>query len=254
MSDEKNRIMTHLVAGYPGKGKDLEIAVTLAENGASALEIQFPFSDPTADGPAIEKACTVSLARGFRVSDGFELVRNASKRTGVPVFIMTYASIVYAKGIKNFVREAAASGAEGLIIPDLPFDYDEGLYGICRDEGIECVPVIVPSMETERINKILDLGTAYIYAALRSGTTGDKTDINEQSISFLEKLGKGSAAIMAGFGIRAREQIEKLKGYADYLIVGSALVNIIAGSEETGIEEDKKAMPEKAGSYVRSLL
>jgi len=248
MKEKNNKIMTHLVAGYPDIDSSFEIAEILISSGVSSLEIQFPFSDPTADGPAIEKACSIALEKGFKVDEGFSLVKKITSVTDIPVFIMTYGSIVFARGIEKFVKDCASSGAEGIIVPDMLFDYDEGLGRTCRSYNIECVPVIVPSMKNERIKKVADLGCGYIYAALRSGTTGVKTVIDHSCISFLENLNKSGSKIMAGFGLRSREQISQLEGLADYYIVGSA----IAGMIDTITGE--AGSYDKIGDYIKTLL
>lgn len=252
MNSVKNRIMAHLIAGYPDMEKSLEIALLLAESGVSALEIQFPFSDPTADGPAIEKASMISLENGFRVDKGFELVRKAAEKTALPVFIMTYGSIAYARGVEKFAEDSASAGAEGVIVPDLPFDYDEGLYAACRRRSMNAVPVAVPSMEESRIEKIAAADSAYIYAALRSGTTGTATEIGMESITFLKKLGNSGKKVMAGFGLRNREQIKQLEGLADYFIVGSSVVNLI--SEINGRNREWAEGSCKIRTYIESLL
>ncbi len=248
MKEKNNKIMTHLVAGYPDIDTSFEIAKILVRSGVSALEIQFPFSDPTADGPAIEKACSIALEKGFKVDDGFSLVSKITSFSDIPVFIMTYGSIVFARGIEKFVKDSASSGAEGVIVPDMLFDYDEGLGRICRSHNIECVPVIVPSMKNERIKKVAELGSGYIYAALRSGTTGVKTVIDHSCISFLENLKNSGSKVMAGFGLRSKDQISQLEGLADYYIVGSAIVGMI------DTIADEKGSYDKIGDYIKTLL
>ncbi|MDX9800587.1 MAG: tryptophan synthase subunit alpha [Spirochaetia bacterium] len=246
--ENKNQIMAHLIAGYPDVDTSFEIAKILIRSGICALEIQFPFSDPTADGPAIEKACSKALEKGFKVDGGFALVKKITSLTDIPVFIMTYGSIVFARGIERFVKDSADSGAEGVIVPDMLYDNDEGLGKACRSHNIEFVPVIVSSMKKQRIEKVIESGTGYIYAALRSGTTGAKTVIDDSCISFLENLKKSRSNIMAGFGLRSKDQIRGLEGLANYFIVGSALVNMIADIADIA---DNKYNTDKAGNYNR---
>ena len=226
----KIKLMTHMIAGYPDKDTDYDIAKALIDGGASSLEVQFPFSDPSADGPLIEKASSDAIEKGFRVDDGFSLVKRIKKYSDVPVFIMTYASIAYAKGIRDFAEKSSLCGAAGLIIPDLPFDSDEGLFSIAEENNLAPVPVVVPGIKKERLEKILALGTDYIYAAMRSGITGKETSLDDSNIKYLElirAMGKKGLIIMAGFGIRRKEQIKMLENYADCAIVGSGIVEKI---------------------------
>lgn len=224
-------IMAHLVAHYPDVPASLEVGRELVAAGVSFLEVQFPFSDPTADGPAIQAACTTALDAGFRSTDGFELVAALTGESEVPVFIMTYASIVVSHGVDWFAERAAAAGAAGLIVPDLPPDYDEGLYDAGRSAGLAVVPVLVPSSAPARVDAALATGPRYVYAALRRGITGASTEIGTENIGFLEKLRAAGCHVMAGFGIRRREQVEALVGHADTMVVGSAFVDRISRGE-----------------------
>jgi tryptophan synthase alpha chain len=220
--------MAHLVAYYPTGPASLEVGRELIRSGVSFLEVQFPFSDPTADGPAIQAACTQALDAGFRSRHGFEIVSALAADDGPPVFIMTYASMVVAHGVEWFADRAARAGAAGLIVPDLPPDYDEGLYDAGRSAGLYVVPVLVPSAAPARVEAALATSPRYIYAALRRGITGAATEIGEENIAFLESLRSHGVHVMAGFGIRSRKQVEALQGHADTVVVGSAFVDMIS--------------------------
>ena len=227
----KSSVMAHLVAHYPSGPASLEVGRELVRAGVSFLEVQFPFSDPTADGPAIQAACTQALESGFRSADGFALVETLTDESSVPVLIMTYASVVVSHGVEWFVERATQSGASGLIVPDLPPDYDEGLYAAGREAGLHVVPVLVPSAAPERVEMALATQPAYVYAALRKGITGAATEIGAENIAFLEALKERGVHVMAGFGIRSREQVEALHGHADTVVVGSAFVDVISRQE-----------------------
>jgi len=220
-------LMTHLVAGYPDWEGSLEAARGMIEGGTAYLEVQFPFSDPTADGPVIEEACTGSLAAGFTVDRGFELVRTLTGETSVPVYIMSYASIVVARGVERFCRQAADAGAAGLIIPDLPFDYDEGLYAAGRAAGLTVVPVVVSTISPARLETVLQGNPPLVYAALRAGITGSRTEIGEEITAFLTGLRERGIRVLAGFGIQDRAQVLMLEPLVHAAVVGSALVRVI---------------------------
>lgn len=223
----KAAVMAHMVACYPNYNASVEVAHALADAGAGFLEIQFPFSDPTADGPVIQAACTKALSSGFTVDEGFRLVREIAEKIDVPLFIMTYASIVYARGVKEFVQAAKEAGARGLIVPDLPPDYDEGLYGHGKQAGIAVVPVLVPTAREERIETVLSAKPEYLYAALRSGITGTKTTLGPENLDFLDRLRESGARVMGGFGIQTREQVAELSPHVDTVIIGSTFVRAI---------------------------
>ena len=141
---EKIKLMSHLVAGYPTDELALTAARALVEGGADILEIQLPFSDPSADGPAIQEACTKVLSRRYRTQDGLDFIAELhSEFPQIPIYIMSYASLVYTPGIASFCKRAAQAGVKGMIIPDLPFDHDEGLTAACRENGMINIPVAI---------------------------------------------------------------------------------------------------------------
>jgi tryptophan synthase alpha chain len=215
------KLMAHMIAGFPAMERSEAIARALVEGGADYLEVQFPFTDPSADGPAIENASQAALDAGFTVRDGFALVQRLSARLPVPIFIMTYGSLVYAKGAAAFCGAAKEAGAAGLVIPDLPPDYSEGLFEEGKKRGLAVVPVIAPEISRERLDMIAALKPEYIYTALRLGITGSATTLDAATIAYLDRVGKIGAKIIAGFGVKTHAQMEALSGHAHAAAVGS---------------------------------
>jgi len=244
----KNNVMTHLVAGYPTMEASKDIAMAMVAGGSAYLEIQFPFSDPIADGPLIQGACTEAISNGFTQDQGFEMIKEISRKTDIPVFLMTYANLVMASGVKNFVKKACTAGVAGLIIPDLPFDYDEDLYPICRDMNMTVIPVLVQGISDKRLEKIKALRPDFIYAAIRKGITGKKSSIDKSTISFLNKISHSGIKILAGFGIREKDQVDLLSTHVHCAVIGSALVEIIKNSIEK-----KKDIAAEVEKFVSSL-
>lgn len=221
-------LMAHLVAGYP-TAKIAEIATqALIDGGAAFLEVQFPFSDPSADGKAIQNACAQSLAQGFTVQEGFEFINTIStKYPQTPVCIMSYANIAFKMGITQFVKKAREAGAFALIIPDLPFDADEGLAQECKKQGLVSIPVAAPSMSKARVAQLLEQNPSFIYAALRAGITGSKTTIDLTTIQFIQNLSVKGAKILGGFGIQTGKQAQSLAPHVYAVVAGSVFVNLI---------------------------
>lgn len=232
------RIMAHLVAGFPDREGSLAIARTLIDGGCDYLEVQFPFSDPTADGPWIQRACDLALRAGFRLEEGFRLAGEIARLSPVPVFLMSYANPLVVRGVEAFVDEARRAGAAGLIVPDLPVDADEGLYAHGRAAGLHVVPVVVPGMREQRLRRIAAADTAYLYAALRPGITGAYTRIGEDNLTFLGALAPLGRRVLAGFGVSGREQVQALAPHVHAVVVGSAFVREILerGAEMGGRE------------------
>jgi tryptophan synthase alpha chain len=247
------RLMAHMVAGYPDREISDGVAQALVEGGAAYLEIQLPFSDPSADGKAIQTACARVLADGFTITEGIAQIRAISHRyPDIPIFVMTYANLAYKRGIDEFVGEMAISGVSGLIIPDLPFDCDEGLEDSCRAYGLCSVPVAAPSMSEQRKKQLRDLNRPYVYAALRSGITGSRTEIDEHTISFLSEI-SGSSKVLGGFGIRTGNQAEQLAPYVHAVVAGSVFVELIAANQQEGIQVIQTAVRKKAKELTTTL-
>ncbi len=226
----KNRLMTHLVAGFPTIEDSEKAAIAMVEGGAAYLEVQFPFSDPVADGPIIQRACSQSLDNGFTLDDGFSLVKKLVEKGNIPVFIMTYANIAVATGMEKFIQKTVGVGASGLIIPDLPYDYDEGLYELGKKYQLPIVPVMVPGISDFRLERIIGMKPEFIYTAVRKGITGTKSLIDDNTVVFLNRISRSGISIMAGFGIQEKSQVGLLAPHVHCAVVGSALVEVIIDS------------------------
>lgn len=252
MAADRINLMAHLVAGYPDAAGCRSVAAGLVEGGAAYLEVQIPFSDPSADGPAIRDACSVSLASGYSVADAFGFIAELrAAYPAVPVFIMAYASLVATPGAAAFAERAAKAGASGLIVPDLPFDADEGLQAACAAAGgISSVPVAAPSMRPERLSAMARLGRPYLYAALRAGITGAATTIGEDTKAFLSAAGAGGSKVLGGFGIRSGEQSRAVAPYVHAVVAGSVFVNAVA-AESAG--PASAARDERIRAAVRDI-
>lgn len=232
MKKQTKKLMCHLVAGYPTMELSYQAALGMVEGGASYLEVQFPFSDPTADGPRIQEACVQALEKGFTLQEGFRMVKSLSNSCPqVPLFIMSYASLVFRRGISWFLDQAKAAGVTGLIVPDLPFDQDEGYYQEAWHRGLHPVSVVVPTMDPKRLDRLLSLlqtqGERYVYVALRTGITGDPTELSKDNLTFLQYLAARGLNLLAGFGISSYAQVDSISPYAEAVVVGSHLVGVI---------------------------
>ncbi|MBP5157357.1 MAG: tryptophan synthase subunit alpha [Treponema sp.] len=226
-------LMSHLVAGYPTDSLALAAARALVRGGASILEVQLPFSDPSADGPAIQTACTKVLERGYRTADGLGFIAQVhSEFPEIPIYLMSYGSLVYTPGVDAFCKKAAEAGVKGMIIPDLPFNFDEGLSDSCKRYGMVNIPVAAPSMSGERLDKLANAGFPYIYAALRTGITGTDTKIDAATLEFLKKVSRGGSKVYGGFGISNGTQARALADSVEAIVAGSVFVRIIAENQD----------------------
>jgi tryptophan synthase alpha chain len=220
-------LMTHMVAYYPNRERSLEVARALVDGGTRYLEIQFPFSDPSVDGPVIQSACARALEAGFRTELGFSLVREIHRFAATPIFVMSYASLVFARGVESFIRDVRDAGGSGVIIPDLPVGYDEGLFGYAEANGIEAVAVVSPAVRDDRLAAICRGKGHYIYASLRTGITGSMTAVDGKILFFLKRLEACQKKILAGFGVATHEQVKLIAPHVHAVVVGTALIRSI---------------------------
>lgn len=234
---ERVKLMAHMIAGFPAMERSEAIARALAEGGAEYLEVQFPFTDPSADGPLIEQASQAALDRGFTVREGFALMGRLSRRLSIPLFIMTYGSLVYARGAAGFCGAAKEAGVTGLIIPDFPPDYSEGLFEEGAKRGLAVVPVIAPGITEERLDLIAALRPEYIYTALRLGITGSATNLDAGTIAYLDRVGRTGAKIIAGFGVKSAAQMRALEGHAHAAAVGSYFLDRLRTGGDRDVAE-----------------
>lgn len=243
-TDSKVAVMAHMIPFFPDENTSRDVVEALVESGITWLEIQFPFTDPTADGPVIEAACMTALGQGFTVDKGFAFVKSISDlcaRAGVQIYIMTYASLVWARGVERFVADSADAGAAGLIVPDLPPDRDEGLYGFAKTRGMEAIPVIIPTISPARQKMVTDMGCTHVYAALRTGITGSDTVLEPALLAWLESLRTAGVKVLGGFGIKDPAQAALLSRNVEGVVVGSAIVNRIRTAVETSSPADRSS-------------
>jgi tryptophan synthase alpha chain len=237
-----------MIAFYPDPDLSLEVAKGLIDGGSTYLEVQFPFSEPTADGPFIQKACNGALNRGFTVDRGFDLLRKIRGFSDIPIFLMSYANLIFVRGVEPFLDECVRVGVNGIIAPDMPPDYDEGLYAGGRKRGLEIVPVISINISAERLKFIAAKSTGYLYTALRRGITGEKTEIGGENLRFLEKAKAFGLKVMAGFGITDRAQVELLAPHVHAVIVGTAFVKVVMEHEKKPYRALRRKVSEFLGS------
>jgi len=234
-SSGSTRLMAHLVAGDPDLNRSLDLALCLAGNGADLLEIQIPFSDPLADGPAIMASNRRALEQGVRPEDAFALIGRIREKARIPLLVMTYGNIPYRMGWDRFADRCVAAGACGAIIPDLP--WDEPLPGLSRSlsrRGIHFIRLVSPGMSAERLVATVRMATGFLYLTLRVGTTGPAARLESRGLEFLQRVKAASRLpVAAGFGISSPEQAGLLKGQVDAVIVGSRLIEL---RESGGLE------------------
>jgi len=238
-----------LIAFITGGDPDLQTTARLIEamalSGADLIEIGIPFSDPVAEGPVIQAADTRALAAGCTVDSLFDMVSHIRDRVPVPLLFMTYINPVFAYGKESFMTRCARSGIAGVIVPDLPFEEKGELADACQAHGVSLISMIAPT-SGDRIAAIARNAEGFVYGVSSLGVTGVRSEIKTDIPSMLAKVrAVTSVPCAVGFGVSTPEQAGAIARVADGVIVGSAIVRIIA--------EHKRASIEPVQSFIRSL-
>ena len=216
-------LMPYLMGGFPSLEESVAAGLAAAEAGADLLELGIPFSDPLADGPVIHAAGTAALAAGATPHGVLGVCERLAER--VPVVLMVYANIVLTAGAEAFALRAAAAGASGLIVPDLPFDEADELRAACDAEGLALVPLVAPTTTPERIAAIGAEARGFVYTVSLTGTTGERDALPEGLAETVERVRASTEVPVAvGFGISTAEQARAVAEIADGVIVGSRVV------------------------------
>lgn len=217
-----------VTAGDPNLAVTEELVPAMAEAGADLIEIGIPFSDPVAEGPVIQEADIRALASGTTADKLFDSVKRIREKTDVPLAFMTYINPVFVYGAERFIRQAAECGINALIVPDMPYEEKDELFSYCETYGLDLISLIAPTSK-ERIQTIAREAKGFLYCVSSLGVTGVRseitTDIGEM-VSLAKKAKDIPCAI--GFGISTPEQAKKMAASADGVIVGSAIVKIVA--------------------------
>jgi tryptophan synthase alpha chain len=230
---KKAALMPYLMGGFPTLDASREIGFACADAGADLVELGVPFSDPLADGPVIHAAATSALAAGATPLWVLEVCAAVAER--VPVVLMAYANLVL--GQNGFVDKAAAAGASGLIVPDLPHDEAGDLRAECDSKGIALVPRAAPSSTDERLAEIGADARGFVYTVSLAGTTGERDELPPELARTVERVrAAASVPVAVGFGISTPAQARAVGELADGVIVGSRLVRAAGegGAEAVG--------------------
>jgi tryptophan synthase alpha chain len=218
--------MPYSVLGFPTRQGSVAVIKTLAEAGADLLELGMPFSDPLADGPTIQTATQKALENGTTTADCLAMVRDL-RRQGVntPALLMGYINPMLAYGLPQFAAAAAAAGADGFIVPDLPPEEAGELEAACAEYGLALVYLLAPTSTPERIKLVAEKSRGFIYLVSLTGVTGERTDLPPDLAEFVGRVRAHTATPLAvGFGISRGEHARTVAQVADGVIVGSALV------------------------------
>jgi tryptophan synthase alpha chain len=244
----------YLAAGDPDYASSLEYVEALDRGGADVIELGLPFSEPIAEGPTIQRAVVRSLEAGMTPTRFFEFVEDLDVE--VPLVCMTYYNLVYQYGTEQgpapFVERAAAAGIEGFVIPDLPAEEAGPLREACDEFGLDLVFIVAPTTDGERLERMREHVSGYVYVQARLGTTGARDDVSDHTEESLARVADWDVPKAVGFGIKTGEHAERIiAAGADGMIVGSALVDIVAEGHENDLPASEVA--DRLESKAREL-
>lgn len=224
----------YCTAGYPQLNSTVEVMKALQENGADIIELGMPYSDPLADGPVIQQSGAVALANGMTIATLFEQLKNFRSQISIPVILMGYMNPVLQYGFEKFCADAAAVGVDGLILPDLPEYEFETIYGaIIQQHDLDFIFLVTPETTDDRIKKLDQLSSGFLYAVSSSSTTGgEKT--TAASVDYLQRLKYAQLKnpVLVGFGISNKQSFDAVCQLADGGIIGSAYIKALENSAD----------------------
>ncbi|MDH5493321.1 MAG: tryptophan synthase subunit alpha [Myxococcales bacterium] len=230
---ERAALIIYLCAGDPDLDSTEALVLAAAEAGADAIELGVPFSDPAADGPAIQRASERALAGGATLSKVLALVTRVRARSAVPILLFGYYNPILAYGEARFARDAAAAGADGALVVDLPPEEAAPLRDALIGEGLDFVPLVAPTSGEARQRLAAEAATAFLYYVSMTGVTGAATTDLAASARQASALAAAHGLPVAlGFGVQTAQDVRDVGAHADGVVVGSAIVRVIEAAAD----------------------
>ncbi|MBD3225244.1 MAG: tryptophan synthase subunit alpha [Caldithrix sp.] len=222
---DRHVLSIFLTAGFPTNRNFIQLAVDILQAGADMLEIGIPFSDPVADGPVIQQSSQAALQNGVGLKEIFNYTKAIKQKVDKPVVLMGYANPLLHYGLKTFLDHAQQSGADGLIVPDVPYDEYHNFWN-GQTTALPRILLTTPTSSPDRIKAIDETSQGFIYCVSVTGTTGDRNRINEKDVKVLSNTFRliQNNKMLVGFGISNEQTIHQLKPHCDGFIVGSAVI------------------------------
>jgi tryptophan synthase alpha chain len=221
----KKAFIPYIAAGVPGPDETVDLALLLAERGADVLELGYPFSDPMADGVVNQAAATRALENGVTDAAYFDMMRRIRAKSDIPMVVFSYLNPIARLGLRAFATKAKEAGADGFLLVDMPVEEADEMLAICKELDLRFIFLAAPTTTPDRLAKILERGSGFLYYISRTGITGEQASFQE---GFEQKLGAIKNAsripVVVGFGVSTPGQVRAVCALCDGAVVGSALV------------------------------
>ncbi len=238
-SVNRKALSIFITAGFPDLESTVGIVRTLGENGADFIELGIPFSDPLADGPTIQKSSDIALRNGVTIEKVFGMLSELRSVSDIPVVLMGYVNPLLSYGVEKFAAKAAVSGADGLIVPDLPPEESAELREAADRHALSTIFLAAPTTPDERLRRLDEASTGFLYCVSMTGVTGRRNGLSGDTLDFLKRCRRvvKKNPTLAGFGISGGSDAAMLAPYCDGIIVGSALIKTILAHREADYTE-----------------
>jgi tryptophan synthase alpha chain len=220
-----------ITAGFPTIEDSAELVLGCVRSGADLIELGMPFSDPLADGPTIQESSNVAIVNGTTIPVIFDIVREVRRHSEVPIILMGYINPIVRYGIESFCHDAAAAGVDGFIIPDLPVDEHDMVSRYSDGLDLSMIHLVAPNTSDERMRMVDGLSNGFVYCVSVTGVTGarDGKQVSDSVNTFIDRVKANVTRnpVLVGFGIKSKEDAERIAAKVDGFIVGSALIQSI---------------------------
>ncbi|HKU76646.1 MAG TPA: tryptophan synthase subunit alpha [Pyrinomonadaceae bacterium] len=244
----KKGFIPFITAGDPDLATTEKLLVTLAQSGATLIELGVPFSDPMADGPVIQRASERALKNNFGLQEILDLVARARKQIDIPIILFSYYNPLFQFGLKHLAEAAKDAGVDGVLVTDLSPEESGEFERELRTRDLDMIFLVAPTSTDERLKLVAERASGFIYAVSRAGVTGTRESVSAEAEKLVNRVRKFSELPVAvGFGISNAEQVADVHRYADAVVVGSA---IVAEMERLG---DSPELVERISEFLTEL-
>lgn len=225
---QRAALMPYFTLGYPDQATSLKIIEAIAPY-SDLLELGIPFSDPLADGPTIQHSTQIALENKTTSHTCLQMVKKLRQRgVALPLLLMGYYNPILAYGEKQFVQDAAQAGANGLIVPDLPPEEADNLRQAAQEVDLHLISFLAPTSSSDRIRLVVTHASGFIYIVSTTGVTGTRTHFSQSLQSLIAQVrAQTDIPLAVGFGVSRPDQVAQIGQFADGVIVGSALINVV---------------------------
>ncbi|CAN6616528.1 hypothetical protein TRVA0_006S03026 [Trichomonascus vanleenenianus] len=249
-AEGRNALLTFVTAGYPSIEESVDVMKSLQKGGADIIELGMPFTDPIADGPAIQKSNVIALDQGVTIKKTLDLVKQArAEGVYVPILLMGYFNPVMQYGEEKLIADAKEAGANGFLLVDLPPEEAFRFRDLCAKSGLTYVPLIAPSTTNERLKQLASIADSFLYVVSRMGTTGATGSLESNLQELIKRVRShaGDTPLAVGFGVSTREHFVTIGSEADGIVIGSYIIQLLG-------KTDKAERSEALRKYISDIV